>query len=735
MNYKLKKKVIYSLVILAMLFGFSYIAYFGIANNNGSNGSASDIKLGLDLAGGVSITYETVDPNPSAQNLTDTIYKLQQRVGTYSNESEVYKEGGNRIAVEIPDVTDANTILEQLGTPGSLEFLDDAGYKAFNAKTAYTPLLTGSDVKTASAYTDSAATTGSKYGVNLEFNDEGAKKFESATAANIGKAIYIVYDGATVSQPIVETTISGGSAVINKMESFETADKLASYIRIGSIPCELKEISSNVVGAKLGADAIRTSIMATIIGLLILFAFMIVVYRIPGIVACISLIIYTAAVILMVSYFEITLTLPGIAGIILGIGMAVDANIIIYSRIKEEIGDGKTIENAIHLGFHKALTAIIDGNITTLIAAFVLAIKGSGSVQGFAKTLAIGVLVSMFTSIFLSRTIIKLLFSLGVKNPKLYGATQFKKIYDFMKRRYLYLGVSIIIIIAGFGYMIFNSTTGNGAFNYSLEFVGGTVTTVEFNENMSQAEIEDKVIPVIQGVIEVNNGVQQQRVTDSNQVIFKTITLDLAQREALDTALETNFNVPQTAITAETISATVSEGMKNDAIIAVVVSILLMLLYIWIRFKDIKFAASAVIALAIDLLVLLAFYSFSRTAVGNTFIACMLTILGYSINATIIIFDRIRENLKTANSKTDLKVLVNTSITHTLSRSINTNLTVFIVLLVLYIVGVGSIKEFALPLLVGVAFGTFSSVCITGGLWYTFKMYADKKKNKVIASK
>ena len=266
-----------------------------------------------------------------------------------------------------------------------------------------------------------------------------------------------------------------------------------------------------------------------------------------------------------------------------------------------------------------------------------------------------------------------------------------------------------------------------------FEFVGGTVTTVEFNEDMTQAQIEDNVIPVIQGVIGENNSVQQQKVTDTNQVIFKTITLDLAQREALNTALETNFNVPQTAITAETISATVSNGMKNDAIIAVVVSILLMLLYIWFRFKDIKFAASAVIALAIDLLVLIAFYSFSRTAVGNTFIACMLTILGYSINATIIIFDRIRENLKTANSKTDLKVLVNTSVTHTLSRSINTNLTVFIVLLVLYICGVSSIKEFALPLLVGVAFGTYSSVCITAGLWYTFKTFSEKKKNKIEA--
>lgn len=729
MNYNLKKKIIYSIIILAMLFGFSYIAYFGIGDASKS-GSASDIKLGLDLAGGVSITYETVDPNPNEQDLTDTVYKLQKRVETYSTEAEVYKEGGNRIAVEIPDVSDANAILEELGTPGSLEFLDATNYQALCEGKDYTTLLTGIDLKSATAYTDTQSTTTSKYGVQLQFTDDGTTKFAEATSANIGKNIYIIYDHnyeKPISTASVNQKIDGGNAVIEGLDDRNEADNLATYIRIGSIPCELKEISSNVVGAKLGVDAIHTSIMATIIGLLIIFAFMIVLYRVPGFVASISLIIYTSIVLVLVSVYEITLTLPGIAGIILSIGMAVDANIIIYSRIKEEIGDGKTIENAIHLGFHKAMSAIVDGNVTTLIAAAILAFKGSGSVKGFAQTLAIGVVVSMFTAIILSRTMIKLLYNFGVKNPKLYGATQYKKIFDFMKRKNLYIIVSIIIIVSGLAYMIFNSSRGEGAFNYSLEFVGGTVTTVTFNENMSQSEIEDKVIPVIQDVIGANNSVQQQKVDDSNQVIFKTITLDLSQREALDTALEKNFNIDASEITAETISSTVSEGMRNDAIIAVVASIICMLLYIWFRFNDIKFAASAVIALAIDLLVLVAFYSFSRTPVGNTFIACMLTILGYSINATIIIFDRIRENLKLANAKTDLKELVNTCITHTLTRSIFTNLTVFIMLLVLYILGVSSIKEFALPLLVGVAFGTYSSVCITGGLWYTFKTHFEKK--------
>lgn len=728
MKYSLKKRIIYSILIMAMLLGFSYIAGFGI-DQNGS-GSASDIKLGLDLAGGVSITYQTVEENPSAQDLDDTIYKLQQRVSGYSNESEVYKEGGRRIAVEIPDVTDANAILEELGTPGSLEFLDEAGYKLWAAgDTTYVPLLTGSDVKSASAYTDTASSTSTEYGVSLEFTEDGSTKFSTATAANIGNIIYIVYDGQVVSYPTVNQAITGGSAVIDGMESYEKADTLATFIRIGSIPCELEEISSNVVGAKLGEEAISTSIMATLIGLLIIFAFMIAFYRVPGVAASLALIIYTAMVIILVSVYEITLTLPGIAGIILSIGMAVDANIIIFSRIKEEIGNGKAIDVAINLGFHKALSAIVDGNVTTLIAAAILMIKGSGGVKGFAQTLAIGVAVSMFTALFVSKTIINLFYSFGLTNPKLYGATVYKKTRDLLKDRARYLIISAIIIVAGIGFMVVNAANGNGALNYGLEFVGGTVTTVTFNEDLSQAEIESEVIPDIQEAIGDNSSIQQQKVTESNQVIFKTATLSLDQREAFSAAMAEDYKVDASLITAESISSTVSSGMKTDAIIAVIVSIICMLCYIWFRFKDVKFAASAVVALMIDLLFLLAFYSFSRISVGNTFIACMLTILGYSINATIIIFDRIRENLKIATAKTDLKELVNTCITETLTRSINTNLTVIIMLVVLYICGVDSIKEFALPLIVGVAGGTYSSVCITGGLWYTFKTRFVKKEN------
>ena len=370
MKYSKAKKIVYSIVILAMIIGFTLISVFGI-DENGS-GSAKDINLGLDLAGGVSITYEIQEDNPSSQDIKDTIAKLEKRVEGKSTESQVYEAGDKRITVEIPGVTDANAILEELGTPGSLEFLDSTGYTAWSKGEEYTPLLTGSDVKGAQAYTDTSSSSSTSFGVQLTFTDDGAAKFEQATRDNLNKIIYIVYDGQVISYPTVESVISCGTASITNMESFESADNLAVFIRIGSIPLTLNEVSSNVVAAQLGHNAIRTSVIAAAIGLIVLCIFMIVSYRIPGVVATLALWIYTALVLVLVSVYDITLTLPGLAGIILGIGMAVDANVVIYSRIREEIGAGRSVESAIQAGYSKATSAIVDGNITTLIAAVVL---------------------------------------------------------------------------------------------------------------------------------------------------------------------------------------------------------------------------------------------------------------------------------------------------------------------------------------------------------------------------
>ena len=528
--------------------------------------------------------------------------------------------------------------------------------------------------------------------------------------------------------PNVNNAIENGEAQITGSMSFEEADALASTIRIGGLKLELEELRSNVVGAQLGEQAISTSLKAGAIGLAIVFLFMIFVYYLPGLASGLALLIYTELVIVILNAFNVTLTLPGIAGIILGIGMAVDANVIIFARVKEEMDRGKSVRNALKTGFQKAMSAIVDGNVTTLIAAAVLWVKGSGTVKGFAQTLAIGIIVSMFTALVITRMIIYAFYAVGLRSEKLYYRPRKKErtTIPFLAKRKLFIGISLVVIIAGVAFMGVNASRGKGAFAYSLEFQGGTSTNVTFNKDYSIDEIDKEIVPILEEVTGDAN-VQTQKVAGTNQVIIKTVTLDLAKREALNKALVDNFGVDESKITAENISSTVSNEMRQDAIIAVIVATICMLLYIWFRFKDIRFATSAVTALLHDVLVVLTFYAIARIAVGNTFIACMLTIVGYSINATIVIFDRIREELRLKTKTTDLEEVVNKSITWTLTRSIYTSLTTFVMVAVLFVMGVSSIKEFAAPLMIGIICGAYSSVCITGALWYIMKTKIGKK--------
>ena len=710
-----KSTGIVSLVLtVAVTAGLLALAAVGVGENK--TGAAKDIPLGLDLAGGVSITYQAKGDTPSAEEMNDTVYKLQKRVEGYSTEAQVYQHGDDRINIEIPGVTDANAILEELGKPGSLSFQDMSGNE----------LLSGTDIKTAEAkaYKDNLNNT--DYEVALTLTDEGAEKFAEATAANIGSRIAIVYDGETISAPTVQTAITNGNAAITNMESYEAAEQLASTIRIGSLKVELEEIQSKVVGAQLGADAIRTSLLAGIIGFALVVIFMIIMYRLPGVAAGIALTSYVGITLGLLNAFEITLTLPGIAGIILGIGMAVDANVIIFARIREEIGAGKSVKGAIKTGFQKALSAILDGNITTLIAAIILSLKGSGSVKGFAHTLALSIVVSMFTALVVTRLVMNAFNALGLQDAKLYGIQKERKTINFLSKKNICFVISAVLILGGLAVMGVNGSKGKGALNYSLEFQGGTSTTIPMSEALSIQEIDETVKPVVSEVIG-SNEIQAQKVDGSNDVIVKTKTLDLATREALCQALAEKFGVDENDIAMENISAAISSEMRSDAITAVLLAALFMLLYIWFRFKDIRFATSAVAALLHDVLVVLAFYAVARLSVGSNFIACMLTIVGYSINATIVIFDRIRENLATAGRKADLQELVNRSITQTLSRSVNTSVTTFITVAVLYILGGASIREFALPLMVGIVCGAYSSVCITGALWYVMKTKLGKK--------
>lgn len=717
---KKNKAMIILLVMVLLLGGFTYTAAVGIGTEKA--GAASGIKLGLDLAGGVSITYQVVgEGEPTAADMSDTIYKLQKRVENYSTEAQVYQEGDDRINIEIPGVSDANSVLEELGKPGSLVFMDSSGNTVLN----------GTDVADAQAGSHQDQMGNSEAVVQLTLTSEGRTKFAEATKAAYPTQdiIYIVYDDQVISSPRVQAEITDGQAVISGMGSFEEAENLASTIRIGGLKLTLEELRSNVVGAQLGSEAINTSLKAAAVGLALVIIFMIAIYYIMGVAASLALGIYTALIVILLNAFEITLTLPGIAGIILSIGMAVDANVIIFARIREELVTGKTVQSSIKIGFEKALSAILDGNITTLIAALVLGIKGSGTVKGFAQTLALGIVLSMFTALVITKLILQAFYAAGLKNAKLYGVGKEKKTINFLSKKAVFFIISIALIVAGFVVMGVNQKTKGSALNYSLEFVGGTSTNITFNEDMSIEDIDSTVVPAIEAITGDGN-VQTQKVAGTNEVIFKTRTLTVQEREEFNNTMVDKFSVDADKITTETISSTISKEMQADATIAILIATVFMLLYIWFRFKDIRFGASAVLALVHDVLIVLAFYAAARVSVSSTFIACMLTIVGYSINATIVIFDRIRENISAMGKKDDLQGVVNTSISQTLTRSIFTSLTTFFMVASLYMFGVTSIREFALPLMVGIVCGTYSSVCITGALWYVLRTKIVKKTEK-----
>ena len=723
-------------IIIAIIGLCSYITLVGITSVH--KGSAKNIKLGLDLAGGVSITYEATKDNPTATEMKDTIQMMQQRAEVYSTESSVVQVGDNRIEIDIPGVADADEVLKSLGKEGSLDFVAEDDMKLDKkGNPQYTKTVcTGKHIKKAEAGTQQNEVTKNKeYVVELSFNAKGTKLFADATKAAYPtkKKIYIVYDGKVLSDPNVQAEITDGKAVISgSFDTYDKAEELASMIRIGALPVELKEIQSQVVGAQLGQDAIQTSLLAGAIGFALVVIFMLVFYRLPGLAASIALVFYLVLMLVALNGLNITLTLPGVAGIILNIGMAVDANVIIFTRIKEELAKGKSVQTSIKLGFEKALSAIVDGNVTTLIAAFVLYIKGSGTIRGFATTLAMGIILSMFTALYITKYILQAMYSLGVDDVKYFGVEKPRRQIKFVQNRVKFFVISGVLIAGCVVCLIVNKATSGNILNYGLDFLGGTTYDIPFGKD---TKIDSSLKKEVESIFAKNsnsNDIVISEVSGSNELNVKTVELTEEQRANVTNELSKKYSIKEKNIQIQSISASVSGEMKRDAVLAVIIAAICMLIYIWFRFKDIVFAGSAVLALLHDVIVVLLVYAAAKISVGNTFIACMLTIVGYSINATIVIFDRIRENIGTRSSITDerLSEIVNDSITQTLTRSINTSLTTFFMVFMLAILGVDSVREFAIPLLAGIVCGAYSSVCITGTLWYTIKKATHNKSGK-----
>ncbi|WP_418967157.1 protein translocase subunit SecD [Butyribacter intestini] len=731
-----KKGLLHLFIIIAIIGLCSYITLVGITSVH--KGSAKNIKLGLDLAGGVSITYEATKDNPTATEMKDTIQMMQQRAEVYSTESSVVQVGDNRIEIDIPGVADADEVLKSLGKEGSLDFVAEDDMKLDKkGNLQYTKTVcTGKHIKKAEAGTQQNEVTKNKeYVVELSFNAKGTKLFADATKAAYPtkKKIYIVYDGKVLSDPNVQAEITDGKAVISgSFDTYDKAEELASMIRIGALPVELKEIQSQVVGAQLGQDAIQTSLLAGAIGFALVVIFMLVFYRLPGLAASIALVFYLVLMLVALNGLNITLTLPGVAGIILNIGMAVDANVIIFTRIKEELAKGKSVQTSIKLGFEKALSAIVDGNVTTLIAAFVLYIKGSGTIRGFATTLAMGIILSMFTALYITKYILQAMYSLGVDDVKYFGVEKPRRQIKFVQNRVKFFVISGVLIAGCVVCLIVNKATSGNILNYGLDFLGGTTYDIPFGKD---TKIDSSLKKEVESIFAKNsnsNDIVISEVSGSNELNVKTVELTEEQRANVTNELSKKYSIKEKNIQIQSISASVSGEMKRDAVLAVIIAAICMLIYIWFRFKDIVFAGSAVLALLHDVIVVLLVYAAAKISVGNTFIACMLTIVGYSINATIVIFDRIRENIGTRSSITDerLSEIVNDSITQTLTRSINTSLTTFFMVFMLAILGVDSVREFAIPLLAGIVCGAYSSVCITGTLWYTIKKATHNKSGK-----
>ena len=740
MNSKVKG-FLQILLILLVTAAMGVVAYVGIGQGHAL--SAKNIRLGLDLAGGVSVTYEATKENPTAREMNDTVYKMQKRVENESTEASVYQEGSNRVTVDVPDVDDPQAVLDKLGKAGSLEFvmLSDCTIDETTKEATYDKekvLLDGSMISDAEATTQQQSSGANENVVKITFTGKGAKKFGEVTSENVGANLSIIYDGKEVSSPQIQTAITDGVAIVSgSFEKFSDAEDMAATLRIGALPLELKNIRSNIVGAKLGITSLETSLIAGVIGLILVILFMIVMYRIPGVAASLALALYVAATLLALNGLNVTLTLPGIAGVILAIGMALDANCIIFTRIREEIATGKTVRSSIKIGFEKALSAIIDGNVTTLIAAVVLYIKGSGTVMGFAQTLAIGIILSMFTAIFITRWLLYGFVALGLDDAKWFGTQKERKSINFVGNFKKYVVISSILFALCIGGLIFNKVQSGQILNYSLDFMGGSSTSITFDEGAEgfdgSGNASDEFKNEVTEAVKQSAGLSDAEISDvagERTLIVRTTDLTEDQQKQVVADLGTKYNVAKENIEIETISASVSNEMKTDAVIAVVIAAICMLIYIWIRFKNLAFGASSVIALIHDVIVVLMVYAVGSAfiSVGSTFIACMLTIVGYSINATIVVFDRVRENRKTAGSRAEVANVVNESITQTLSRSINTSITTLIMVVVLAVLGVDSVRQFAIPLIAGIVSGCYSSVCLAGTIWFFLNKMSKKSK-------
>ena len=709
-------------IIVAIIIGLLILAVFGAPHVKG----AKEMRFGIDIRGGVEAIYEPVDLDraATADELNAARSVIETRLDNKNildREVTIDKKNG-RIIVRFPWKSDEaefnpEKAISELGETARLTFRDSEG----------NILIEGKDVKTSRAVMDQKT---NQYMVSLVFNEEGSKLFEEATAKLIGQQLFIFMDETYISSPTVNEKISGGEAVINGTFTIDEAQDLAEKISSGALPFSMTATSHNTISPSLGSGALKVMVMAGITAFALICLFMLVFYRLPGFISCIALTLQLAVQILALSVPQFTLTLPGIAGIILSLGMGVDANVIINERIGEELRSGKSLPLALKSGYSRAFASVFDGNITTAIVAIILMALGSGTMLSFGYTLLVGIVLNFVAGIYTTH---KLLLSLinfkAFRNIKLYHLPKERKTIPFYKKRWGLYSISIVLMVIGIASCFINGIA------LDTTFKGGAMLTYTYTGDLNVEDVSRLATSTLNrnvtGQITEDLGNKQQKIVLS---LAGTDSLNAKDQVKLDEALDKAYAANKLELSESyMVEPYIGKETLIRSIMSLVIALALIVVYVWVRFKKIgglSAGAMALVALGHDILVIFFTFVVLRIPLDTNFIAVALTIIGYSINDTVVIYDRIRENMA-LNSK-NMEVLMDDSLTQTLTRSINTSVTTSISVLIMYIFayvfGIESIKVFALPMMMGVLSGCFSSVCLAGPLWVSWKN--SKKFNK-----
>ncbi len=714
-------------MLAAIFLGIAAIVCIAIFGAGDSVKGIFDMRFGIDIRGGVEAIFEpqNLERKPTPQELESAREVIESRMDSQNiadREVTVDKEAGY-IIVQFPwksGETDFNPedAISELGEMAELTFKDPDG----------TVLIQGKDVDKATPQTNTS--NGIKtYVVALSFNSNGSKLFEDATGKLIGKRIGIYMDNNLISNPTVQNQISGGQAVITGMKNYEEAKALAEKINAGALPFSLKTTNFSTISPSLGSNALTIMVYAGLVAFFVICLFMIVFYKMPGIVACVTLLLQMVIQMLAVSIPQYTLTLPGIAGIILTLGMAVDTNIIISERISDELKKGSSVKGAVVSGYKNAFSSVLDGNVTTAIVAVILMIFGSGTMLSFGYTLLVGMVVNLLIGVSVSKhLILSLIQSDFWRNEKWFRIRKDKKIIPFYQKKYIFAIISGFVILSGIA----------GCFFYGVkldtQFTGGAVLSYSVSEQADTGKIQEAIEKQTKRPVTV-------QIKEDNMTGLKRLSVTLAgnagmspeeQKSITDTINSTigknDAKLSETFVVEPYIGA---KALKNAAA-AIILSLIFIVVYVWIRFSVISGLSAgitAMIALVHDVLVVFFAFVLFQIPLNDAFVAVVLTIIGYSINDTIVIYDRIRENRK-HDSKMPVDTLVNVSTSQTLGRSINTSATTGICVLILMVASVyfhiESIMEFSLPMFFGILTGCYSSICVAGTLWAMW----EKKKEK-----